>query len=397
METITYRGTRLSRLGIGCYGVSGAYGKPDLERFTGVLRRAYDLGVTLFDTADVYGPGEEVLGRAVAPFRDQVCIATKVGAGPDGKPNCSQPHVLASCDRSLQRLKTDWIDLYQVHVNDPHTPVAETVAALEILKARGKIRHYGVGHLPPSRLVEYLAAGDIFSMLVELNATTRETLTTSLPLCHQHNVGAIAFSITARGLLTGKIGPHPRFEPGDIRRIDPLFQRERLASGLRVAERFRQLGRRLDKTAVQVAIAWVLAQPGVICALTGPSNTAHLEENVGGSGWKIPPGELADLTRFLTAEDGRLQRGQMMELEAILKAESVPEQLFADLIYVLETLVTLGLAQEEQILPLFQRLWALRDQPEPESLTQIRAELRAAYLPLLTTLPETGSELDGFL
>jgi aryl-alcohol dehydrogenase-like predicted oxidoreductase len=347
-----------------------------------VIHRAYDLGVTFFDTADVYGPGERILGRAVAPFRDQVWIATKVGASADGHPNGSAEHVVSSCEDSLRRLQTDIIDLYQIHFNDPDTPVEETVEALKTLKEEGKIRHYGVGHLPLPRMEAYLATGDVFSSLMELSAVARRARERAIPLCREHGVGVIAFSITGRGLLTGKIGPEHDFEEGDIRRIDPLFQRERLASGLRVMEQLRGLGERYGKSPVQVAIAWVLAQPGVVCALTGPSTMPHLEENLGGSGLELAPGDLETLERFFEKEDERVEREQLQNVRAILSEELSEERAFADLVYTIETLLQIDLAAEEEVLPLFQELWPLRGRRDAAALTQMRevqGRLRAEF------------------
>ena len=243
MRYRVHQGERLSEIGLGCYALSGAYGRRDPEPFVDLLRQAHERGVTFFDTAGIYGPAEEILGRAVAPFRGQAWIATKVGARDDGQRDCSAGQVLASCEQSLRRLNTDRIDLYQVHFDDPDTPVEETVGALEQLKAAGKIRHYGVGHLPASRMVTYFSAGQVFSTLAELSAVARSARERILPLCREQGVGLIAFSTTGRGLLTGQIGPQTTFEEGDLRRIDPLFQRERLASGLRIAQRFRTAGR----------------------------------------------------------------------------------------------------------------------------------------------------------
>ena len=384
IEYRAHAGDRLSEIGVGCYGMSGAYGEKDPQRFVDVVHRAYELGVTFFDTAAVYGPGEEILGRAVAPFRDDVWIATKVGGGADGKPDCSAGHVLASCDDSLRRLQTDVIDLYQIHFNDPDTPVEETVEALEALKSTGKIRHYGVGHLPLSRMETYFGTGDVFSSLVELSAVSRGARESTIPLCREHGVAVIAFSVTGRGLLTGKIGPEHVFEEGDIRSIDPLFQRERLASGLRVVERLRALGERYGKTPVQVAIAWVLGQPGVVCALTGPSTIPHLEENLGASGWDLPPSELEALERFLEEEEERVRREQLQSVRAILLGELSEERAFADLVYVVETLVERDLATEEEIMPAFQKLWSLRGQQDPATLRRMReiqGQLRRGFGP----------------
>lgn len=386
MRYRTHRGEQISEIGFGCYGLSGAYGRKDPERFIPLIRRAYDLGVTFFDTADVYGPAEEVLGRAVAPFRDRVWIATKVGGRADSRPNASARYIRSSCLRSLQRLRTDYIDLYQVHFDDPSTPVEETVAALEELRVAGHIRHYGVGHLPTPRMEAYFRAGDVFSALVELSAVARKTREEVLPLCREHGVGVIAFSVTGRGLLTGRIGADHVFEEGDIRRVDPLFQRERLTSGLRVAARFRALGEKHGKTSVQVAIAWALAQPGVVCALTGPSTIPHLEENLGGSGWTIPPDDLAELERFFQEEEAWLRREQVRHVHSILAQDLDPRRAFADLVYVCEALMEMSLATEEEIIPLFQRLWALRERRDDEALGEMREiqeALRARFLPRL--------------
>jgi aryl-alcohol dehydrogenase-like predicted oxidoreductase len=386
MRYRTHKTETLSEIGIGCYAMSGAYGPKDPQRFVDLIRRGFDLGVTFFDTADQYGPAEEILGRAVAPFRDRVWIATKVGVRVDGGFDLSSEHVRASCEHSLQRLGTDRIDLYQVHDNDPQTPVEETLGALEKLKAAGKIRHYGVGHLPLPRVQAYVAAGDLFSMLLELSAVARSAREQTLPLCREHEVGAIAFSVTGRGLLSGKIVPGHLFEEGDIRHLDPLFQRERFASGLRVAQRFKALGAQYGKTPVQVAIAWVLAQPGIVCALTGPSTLPHLEENLGGSGWSLPADDLEALERFLRDEDGWLRREQMRSVGAILTQELDPESGFADLLYVVETLLETGLAVEEKILPLFHRLWEWRDRRDGaalEGMRAIQAELHARFAPIL--------------
>ena len=390
MRYRTHRGEKLSEIGLGCYALSGAYGKKEAEPFVTLIRRAHDLGVTFFDTADIYGPAEEVLGRAVAPFRDRVWIATKVGWGEEGKPDCSAEHVLSSCEQSLARLGTDYLDLYQIHFNDPQTPIEETVEALKQLQAAGKIRYYGVGHLPPDRMAEYMAAGEVFSALIELSAVARGALEHRLPLCRAHGVGAIAFGVTGRGLLTGKIKAGHTFEEGDIRRMDPLFQQERFASGLRVAERLKALGAKYDKTPAQVAIAWVLAQPGIVCALTGPSTIPHLEENLGGSGWSIEPDDLAAVEQFLTAEDERLRHTQALSLRTILTGSLEPESAFADLVYVLETLAEGGLAAEQEVLPVFGKLMPLRGRPAAEALEAlqgIQAELRQRFLPLVAAEP----------
>jgi aryl-alcohol dehydrogenase-like predicted oxidoreductase len=388
MQYRVHQGERLSEIGMGCYAISGAYGRRDPESFVGLLRRAYEQGITFFDTASIYGPAEEILGRAVAPFRDQVWIATKVGTRGDGRRDCSAEQVVASCEQSLRRLNTDHIDLYQVHFDDPDTPVEETVGVLEQLEAAGKLRHHGVGHLPASRMAAYFAAGQVFSALAELSAVARSARERILPLCQEQGVGLIAFSTTGRGLLTGQIGPQPTFEEGDLRRIDPLFQRERLASGLRIAQRFHALGARYGKTPAQAAIAWVLAQPGVVCALTGPSTLPHLGENLGGSGWTLSEEDLAALEQFFGEEDARLHSEQRASIHATLSQPLSPTNAFADLVYLLETLVEVGLAAEDEILPEFQQLWGLRGRHDATALGQmqaVQAALRERFAAWLET------------
>ena len=303
MEYREHRGLTLSEVGVGGYALAGAYGAVDRAEFIALLRRAHALGVTVFDTAGNYGDAEAVLGEAVRPFRDEVILATKVGSPEGAPPRLTPEAVRAACARSLERLGTDRIDLLQVHFDDPATPVEDTVAALEGLRDQGLIRHYGVGHLPAHRVARYVEVGDPFSILMELSAVARDSRRTLLPLCGGQGPAAIGFSVTGRGLLTGAIGPETTFEEGDIRRFDPLFQRARFASGRRVAEHLGALARSLGRTPAQVAIAWVLSQPGVACALTGPRRLAHLEENLGGSGRRLPAEALAGLEALFARED----------------------------------------------------------------------------------------------
>lgn len=373
MEYREHKGFKVSEIGVGCYSLSGVYGKKDVEKFKQMLDRAYELGVNFFDTAPVYGDAELILGEAVKPYRDDVYIATKVGLRENSKPDLSGKHVRTSCEKSLGRLQTDYIDLYQVHFNDPNTPVEETVEALEELLNEGKIRGYGVGHLPADRVEAYCEVGNVFSVLMELSAVARKPRKQLLPLCRRYDVGAIAFSITGRGLLTGRFQKERKFEPGDIRNVDPLFQRESLQSGLRVAEKLSELGRHHRKTSVQAAIAWVLSHPEVICALTGPSTIPHLEENLGGSGWSISSEDLEELEIFFKREDGWLESEQRSSIKKILSSPLAEDssRAFSDLIYVIETALSIGLTSEKEILPVFQELWGLRKTLDEDAVAKL--------------------------
>lgn len=371
-----HKDLNISAIGIGCYALSGAYGKKDPAQFQRMLHRAFDLGVNFFDTADAYGDAEQILGEAIRPFRRQVYVATKVGLKQGTQPNLSPEYIKEACDRSLRNLQTDCIDLYQVHFDDPDTPVAATITGLESLVSAGKIRHYGVGHLPIERVSQYLQLGQPFSVLMEFSAVEQTARQGLLDLCCRHEAGAIAFSVTGRGLLTGKYTSGTVFAPGDIRNMDPLFQRERFRSGLRVAGRLAALGSQYRRSAVQVAIAWVLSQPGVLCALTGPSTVEHLEENLGGSGWTIRPEDLQELDRFFQQEREILQREQHISVKSILlnPLPSVPHQAFVDLVYALETAILLRQVSEAEILPVFYRLISLRAQLEhPDVSAQLEA------------------------
>jgi len=377
-----HRGRRLSEIGVGCYGLSGAYGRKYPAEFQHLIQRAHELGVNYFDTAAAYGDGERLLGTAVAPFRQQIFLTTKIDVGPEGQTSLSRRAVRQACARSLKRLQTDYLDLYLVHFDDPQTPVAETITALEELVQAGHIRHYGVSHLPQERIADFLQSGNLLAVMMELSAVSYQSRDQLLPLCRKHGAAGIAFSVTGRGLLTGRFQRTADFPAGDIRRLDPLFQRERLASGRRVAAKLATIGQQVGKTAVQVAIAWVLAQPGISCALTGPSTVTHLEENVGGSGWTLDTALMTDLEQFLAAEAVWLTTAQRQAVEQLLATPlpNDPQQAFVDLVYVTETAVLLELVSEAAIMPIFQELFSRRQElaTAAPQLAQLQGRLAQA-------------------
>jgi hypothetical protein len=188
----------------------------------------------------------------------------------------------------------------------------------------------------------------------------------------------IAFSVTGRGLFTGGIGPGHVFDPGDIRRLDPLFQREQLASGLRIAGYLRELGSSLHRTPAQLSIAWVLGQPGVVSALTGTTSQAHLTENATGTGWSWPADELERFEAFLSAEEEWVQRQRLAGLERLLSSPLAgdPDQAFRDLVYIMETLVALERVAESAVMPVF---LALRKERSGNALARAHAHLRELY------------------
>ncbi|TFF94938.1 aldo/keto reductase [Candidatus Thorarchaeota archaeon] len=363
MDYRKHDGLRISEVGVGCYALSGAYGSVDIEDFKRMILRAHELGVNFFDTAEGYGEAERILGEAVRPFREEIHIATKVGIREGIEPDLSKEYISDACERSLRQLDTDYIDLYQVHFDDPQTPVSETVESLDRLVAEGKIRQYGIGHLPVDRVKEYCERGSPFSILMELSAVARESREELLPFCATYDMAGIGFSTTGRGILTGKYGPGTQFEPGDIRNFDPVFQGPRFDSALRIQDAFSELAERYGVTTAQMAIAWVLAQPGILCALTGSSKIKHLEENVGASGVTIKKVDLEHLEDLFAGEETLLKEREKKRVHEIVNASlpTDPQQAFTDLVYALETSVNLRLLPEDTVRPVFVDLWPLRE------------------------------------
>ena len=386
MEYRLHKGWKLSEVGVGCYPLGGVYGEKDVGEFKRMLVRAYELGINFFDTAGIYGDGERILGETMKPFRQKVYLATKVSLMGEDQTRLTYDTLKIACENSLKALRTDYIDLYQVHFDDPTTSVSETVAGLEKLVTQGKIRRYGVCHLPRERIKEYCQEGDLFSVLMELHVAAPQARQSLLNLCQEYDVGGIAFSVTGRGILTDKIKVGTRFKEGDLRQIDPLFQRERMESALRIASFLAELGRKCGKTAVQTAIAWVLAQPGIVSALTGPSRIDHLEENAAASGWNLDVQDLSELEVFLTQEMWRLSQEQTDSIHLILNSSlpNKPDQAFIDLVYVVETSLVLGLVQEDQILPIFIDLFDLRNNLKQVSivkLDELKTRLKDLVIP----------------
>jgi len=382
MEYRSHKDLEVSEVGMGCYALSGSYGSVDSEKYKSVLNHALDLGINLFDTAATYGEeAERLLGDVVNPVREDVVLSTKIGTDEDGKPSLAYDDVKNACEDSLNRLGTDYIDIYLVHFDDSNTPVKETVKALEDLKHEGNIRHYGVSHLPTERVKEYLKKGDVSFCLMELSAVSRQSREKLLPLCKEHGAKAIAFSVTGRGVLSGKIDEHTEFDPADIRKMDPLFKKERFKSALRIAKKLEEIGKKYEKTSTQVAINWVLSQEGVLSTLTGPSSKEHLEENVKGSGWNLKEEDLREIEKFLDEEEEILEEKEPEIIDEILK-EQIPEELqepFNDLVYVMEVSMDRDMVEEKKIVPIFQELIATRRRDEDlthNKLEEIRKKVK---------------------
>jgi aryl-alcohol dehydrogenase-like predicted oxidoreductase len=340
---------RVSQIGIGTYALAGVYGEKEHDEFRAMLRRAFDLGVTFFDTSPVYGNAEEITGETLADARQDIVISTKVAARM-GSLSCSFDNVVASCEESLKRLGTDYIDLYQIHFDDGRTPTEEVVRALEHLKTSGKIRTYGIGHVSIDRAREYLDEGGISTVMGELNAVSRTYYCKMLPLVRAMGGGYIAFSLTGRGVLTGEVDGRDGFSEQDIRQMDAVFAGARLKSALRIRDRLAEIGRQIDATSVQVAVSWALAQEGILTGLVGPSTVVHLEEDIEASQLELPASLLVELDGMLAEEGRRLDRSLRREVQSILEKKTTERADASALIYAIEGLADLGLAPEKDLI-----------------------------------------------
>ncbi len=374
MKYRNHNSLKISEVSMGCYALSGSYGSVDPEKYKAVLNHALDLGINMFDTAATYGEeAERILGEVVKPVREDVIVSTKIGMSEDGKPSLAYDDVKNACEGSLQRLNTEYIDIYLVHFDDPKTPVKETVEALDDLKDEGKIKHYGISHLPSKRVKEYLQEGDVSFCLMELSAAARQSQKELLPLCNEFGAKAIAFSVTGRGILTGEIDEDTRFEPGDIRNMDPLFKKERFRSALRISEKLEGIGEKYDKTSTEVAVNWVISQKGVISALTGTSSKEHLEENVKASGWSLKEEDLRKIESYLEKEDEILDQKEPEIIDEIIEGPLSEEisQAFNDLVYVIEVAMEREMAEEKDVFPIFHQLIVKKKGEEKLSHDQI--------------------------
>jgi aryl-alcohol dehydrogenase-like predicted oxidoreductase len=279
----------VSALGFGCMNVAWAYGPPiDRNDAIRLIRRAHEHGVTFFDTAEVYGPflGEEIVGEALAPIRDQVVIASKFGfdVTPTGERrglNSRPEHIRQVTEASLRRLKTDRIDLYYQHRVDPNVPIEDVAGAVKELIREGKVRHFGLSEAGGATIRRAHSVLPVTAVQNEYSVWTRDPEHEVLPTCEELGIGFVPWSPLGMGYLTGTITPSTQFDPkSDLRAGFPRFTSEARRANWPVVDLLQRAGRRNDATPGQVALAWLLAKKPWIVPIPGTTRLNHLEENL---------------------------------------------------------------------------------------------------------------------
>jgi aryl-alcohol dehydrogenase-like predicted oxidoreductase len=294
----------VSALGLGCMGLSSGYG-PATDKPTAIalIRAAVERGVTFFDTAEVYGPyaNEELVGEALAPFRDQVVIATKFGfridpatgnqVGLDSRPD----HIREVADASLKRLRTDHIDLFYQHRVDPAVPIEDVAGTVKELIKAGKVRHFGLSEAGVKTIRRAHAVQPVAALQSEYSLWWREPEAEILPTLEELGIGFVPFSPLGRGFLAGAIDPQTQFDPGDFRNKVPRFSAEARKANQALVDVLGGIAADREATKAQIALAWLLAQKPWIVPIPGTTKLHRLEENLGAAALELTPGDLHEI------------------------------------------------------------------------------------------------------
>ena len=302
-------GLVVSEIGLGTMGFTMAYG-PGADRAENValVRHARDIGITFFDSAELYGLGthlnEEIVGEAVAPFRDEVVVATKFGFsfGPDGRPDGvdSRPeHIREVAEASLKALGTDSIDLLYQHRVDPNVPIEDVAGAVKALIDEGKVKHFGLSEAGPETLRRAHAVQPVSVLQTEYSIFEREVEGAVLPVVEELGIGFVAYSPLGRGFLTGDVKPAEEWDATDFRRTNPRWQGENYTKNKRIIDELTAFAATKEITTPQLALAWLLAQADDLVPIPGTRSTGRLEENAGAADVELTPEDLARIAEIV--------------------------------------------------------------------------------------------------
>jgi aryl-alcohol dehydrogenase-like predicted oxidoreductase len=324
VKHIKLRDLDVSRIGLGAMGMSAAYtgaGSDDAESIR-TIHRALDLGVTLIDTAEVYGPftNEELVGRAIRGRRDQVVVATKLGmvshaSGGPGHLDSSPANIRTAVEGSLRRLGTDHIDLYYQHRVDPNTPIEDTVGALAELVAQGKVGHIGLSEAGVNTIRRAHAVHPVTALQSEYSLWTRDPEAAVLPLTRELGIGFVAYSPLGHGFLTGKIRSTEELADADWRKTNPSFTGENLQRNLRIADQVQAVAAQVGATPAQVALAWLLAKGDDIAPIPGTKRVSRVEENVAADGIELTAEQIHKLNNLTPAAGDHHNEEQMRMID----------------------------------------------------------------------------------
>jgi len=295
-------GLEVSAIGLGCMGMSFSYAPfPPKEDSINLIRKAVEMGVNFFDTAEVYGPysNEEIVGEALAPLRDQVVIATKFGFNiVDGKStgvNSSPEQIRKAVEGSLKRLQTDVIDLLYQHRVDPNVPIEDVAGTVKDLIAEGKVKYFGLSEAGAQTIRRAHAVQPVSALQSEYSLWTRQHEKEIIPTIEELGIGLVAFSPLGKGFLTGKIDENTKFAQSDIRNIIPRFTEEARVANQALLDLLNQFAQRKNATTAQIALAWVLAQKPWIIPIPGTTKLHRLEENIGAANIEFSKEELQEM------------------------------------------------------------------------------------------------------
>ncbi len=289
-------GLRVSALGLGCMGMSHGYGKPaDRGEMIRLMQAAVERGITLFDTAEVYGPytNEELVGEALSPLRELVVIATKFGFGIGGQGLDSRPeHIREVCEASLGRLRVETIDLFYQHRVDPDVPIEDVAGAVRELVLAGKVKHFGLSEAGAQTIRRAHAVHPVTALQSEYSLWWREPEKEILPTLEELGIGFVPYSPLGRGFLTGKMAANATFETGDFRTSLPRFQPQALQANQSLVDLLAAIAAGRGATPAQIALAWLLARKPWIVPIPGTTRLTRLEENLGATSLQLTPEDL---------------------------------------------------------------------------------------------------------